>query len=60
MTEFKKLELRSIIEEQGFVEVTVVPYPNNEDEKSHEVEFSSYEEALAEIEILENENEVFF
>jgi hypothetical protein len=60
MTELKKLELKSIIERQGYVEITVVPPAANWDEDSYEEQYNTYEEAIKGIEILEIENRVFF
>lgn len=56
MTPQNEIRLKQQIEEFGFVALTVVP----EEGEPTELKFSNFDEARNEINILENENEVFF
>jgi hypothetical protein len=59
MTEYAKINLFRAITDNGSVEITVVP--NDEaNELIREITYTNYDEALADIEGLEYENEIYF
>jgi hypothetical protein len=57
MTEYRKIDLYKLISRAGKVDVTIV---NGESGAISEETFTEYETAVNEIEILENENTVYF
>lgn len=56
MTPYAKVKLKNMIEENGKVELTIVDVSGN---VSEEV-FTNYDEAVFEIQSLEDEHEVYF
>lgn len=60
MTTQKTTELKQMFEEVYTVTVTVAPFQRISDEQAYDISFNSFDEAIKSIEILENENAVYF
>jgi hypothetical protein len=56
MTTYKIIELKLIIEQYNEVTITVEPISGD----AYDLIFTNFDEAKNEIEILENENDVYF
>tara|TARA_B110000879_G_C11080982_1_gene474794 strand:- start:286 stop:498 length:213 start_codon:yes stop_codon:yes gene_type:complete len=59
MNEYRKIDLYRAIKDNGSVNITVVPH-NEENNLTREIEYTNYDEALADITGLEYENEIYF
>jgi len=57
MNEYRKIDLDKLISQAGKVKVTII---NDETGAISETTFTDYETAVHEIEILENENTIYF
>lgn len=60
MTTYKEVELRNMIKECGEVTITVAPHNRKSDSEAYDLTFDNFDEAKQEIQILENENTVYF
>jgi|TARA_R110002072_G_scaffold30378_3_gene94922 hypothetical protein len=58
MTEYRKIDLYRMIKDNGSVTIDVVPYDTRLEH--YEMTYDNYDEALAEINGLEIENEIYF
>ena len=59
MTEYRKIDLYRMIKDNGSVTIDVVPY-DEENNFAREITYTNYDEALADINGLEVENEIYF
>lgn len=58
MTEYRKIDLYRMIKDNGSVTIDVVPYDTKLEH--YEMTYDNYDEALAEINGLSIENEIYF
>ena len=58
MTEYRKIDLYRMIKDNGSVTIDVVPYDTKLEH--YEMTYDNYDEALADINGLEVENEIYF
>lgn len=58
MTEYRKIDLYRMIKDNGSVTIDVVPYDTRLEH--YEMTYDNYDEALAEINGLSIENEIYF
>ena len=58
MTEYRKIDLYRMIKDNGSVTIDVVPYDTKLEH--YEMTYDNYDEALAEINGLEIEHEIYF
>ena len=58
MTEYRKIDLYRMIKDNGSVSIDVVPYDTKLE--NYEMTYDNYDEALADINGLEIENEIYF
>ena len=59
MTEYRKIDLYRMIKDNGSVTIDVVPH-DEENNLAREITYTNYDEALADINGLEVENEIYF
>tara|TARA_B110000977_G_scaffold201178_1_gene294574 strand:- start:13319 stop:13495 length:177 start_codon:yes stop_codon:yes gene_type:complete len=58
MTEYRKIDLYRMIKDNGSVTIDVVPYDTKLE--NYEMTYDNYDEALADINGLSIENEIYF
>ncbi len=59
MTEYRKIDLYRMIKDNGSVTIDVIPY-DDKNNFAREITYTNYDEALADINGLEVENEIYF